>query len=419
LVVILARNKAMTTRLTWTWSLRVALTVLAATLVSAQQAQQPLLRLTPEVIGTDLRVKDASGKFIPDLTISDFEILEDGVPQKITNMVLTLGGRVTTERMPTAPTVSERQILPQAPPVTDVGRVFILLVDDIHIQFKDTIATRKILQAIRDTVLLDGDLIGIVSTGHSSPQLGLTLNKKQFNEAINKVAGSALSPKEIIDASQTPAGPAGIRRNTAVAFKTAYDVLEQVSKVQNRRKTFVYLSEGYNFNPFTQARFKNMQELRVTGVLRSDQSISGQTGGDNQISAADVMRFRNPFESNRQQFTESDLNAALAELTETARRANVTFYPLDPRGLRTGPGISTTTDSLKVLADETGGFCICATNDYTKALRRIDNETNDYYLLGYVSSNPDPLKVVRNIEIRAKRPGLKLDYNPTYTIKRK
>ena len=409
----------MTTRLTRTWSLRVALTVLAATLVSAQQAQQPFLQLTTEVIGTDLRVKDASGKFIPDLTISDFEILEDGVPQMITNMVLTLGGRVTTELVPTAPTVSERQILPQAPPVTDAGRVFILLVDDIHIQFQETIRTRKILQTIRDTVLLDGDLIGIVSTGSSSPQLGLTLNKKQFNEAINRVAGSGLSPKEIFDASQTAAGPAGVRRNTAVAFKTAYDVLEQASKVQNRRKTFVYLSEGYNFNPFTQARFKNMQQLRVTGVLRSDQSISDQTGGDNQISAADVMRFRNPFDSNRQQFTESDLNAALAELTETARRANVTFYPLDPRGLRTGPGVSATTDSLKVLADETGGFCICATNDYTKALQRIDNEMNDYYLLGYVSSNPDPLKLVRNIEIRAKRPGLKLDYNPTYTIKRR
>jgi hypothetical protein len=35
-------------------------------------------------------------------------------------------------------------------------------------------------------------------------------------------------------------------------------------------------------------------------------------------------------------------------------------------------------------------------NDYTKALQRIDNEMSDYYLL-----------------------GLTLNYNPTYTIKRK
>jgi VWFA-related protein len=144
------------------------------------------------------------------------------------------------------------------------------------------------------------------------------------------------------------------------------------------------------------------------------------------------MRFRNPFETNGQQFSESDLIAALAELTETARRANVTFYTIDPRGLQAGPDISTnlthdefwanariTTDSLRVLANETGGFCTCDKNDYTQALQRIDNEMSDYYLLGYVSSNPDPLKVVRRIEIRVKRPGLRLEYNPTYTIKRK
>jgi VWFA-related protein len=170
----------------------------------------------------------------------------------------------------------------------------------------------------------------------------------------------------------------------------------------------------------------------LTNVPRSDQSTPGQAGGGNQMSADDVMRFRNPFETNGQQFAESDLMAALAELTATARRANVTFYTIDPRGLQAGPDISRnvthddfwsnariSTDTLRVLANETGGFCTCDKNDYKKALQTIDNEMSDYYLLGYVSSNPDPLKVVRRIEIRVKRPGLQLQYNPTYTIKRK
>jgi len=427
-------KKAMTTRLTRTWTLRVALTMLAATLVSARQDQRPVFRATTDVIRTELKVRDTTGKFIPNLTINDFEILEDGVPQKITNMVLTLGGRVMTELVPTAPTVSEGLILPPSPPVTDQsGRVFIVFVDDMHIQHKDTIQARKILQTIRDTLIHEGDLIGIVSTGYSSLEVDLTydIKKKRFNEAINRVSGSALSPQEIIEASQTADGPAGVRHNTFVAFKTAYDMLEQAAKIQNRRKAFLYLSEGYNFNPYTQSRYKNMQELYASAMPRSDQSNPGQAGGDNQMSSDDVMRFRNPFETNGQQFAESDLIAALAELTRSARRANVTFYTIDPRGLQAGADISTrltndefwsnariTTDSLKVLGDETGGFCICDVNDYTKGLMRIDNEMSDYYLLGYVSSNPDPLKVVRRIEIRVKREGLKLDYNPTYTIKR-
>jgi VWFA-related protein len=407
--------------------------MLAATLVSAQQTQQPVFRATTDVIRTELRVRDSTGKFIPNLTINDFEILEDGVPQKITNMVLTLGGRVMTELVPTAPVVSEGLILPPSPPVTDQsGRVFIVFVDDMHIQHRDTIQTRKIMEKIRDTLIHEGDLIGIVSTGYSSLEVDLTydVKKKRFNEAINRVSGSALSPQEIIDASQTADGPAGVRHNTFVAFKTAYDMLEQAAKIQNRRKAFIYLSEGYNFNPYTHSRFKNMQEMYASGVPKSDQAIPGQAGGDNQMSADDVMRHRNPFETNGQQFAESDLIAALAELTRTARRANVTFYTIDPRGLQAGADISTrltndefwanarvTTDSLRVLGDETGGFCICEKNDYTQGLMRIDNEMSDYYLLGYVSSNPDPLKVLRRIEIRVKRPGLKLDYNPTYTIK--
>ena len=406
--------------------------VLATALVSARQDQRPVFRLTTDIVSTELRVRDASGKFIPNLTINDFEILEDGVPQKITNMALTLGNRVMTQEVPVAPVVKEGLILPPSPPMAgQSGRVFIIFVDDMHIQFKNTSQTRTILRNIRDTLIHD-DLVGIVSTGYSSLAVDVTydVQHKRLNEAISRTSGSALSPQEIIAASQTADGPAGVRHNTFVAFKTAYDMLEQAAKITDRRKAFIYLSEGYNLNPYTHSRFKNMQEMRATGVPRTDQSIPGQAGGNNQVSADDVMRFRNPFETNGQQFAESDLIAALAELTETARRANVTFYTIDPRGLQAGPDISTnltndefwanariTTDSLRVLANETGGFCTCDKNDYTNALQRIDNEMSDYYLLCYVSSNPDPLKVIRRIEIRVKRPGLKLVYNPTYTIR--
>jgi hypothetical protein len=75
--------------------------------------------------------------------------------------------------------------------------------------------------------------------------------------------------------------------------------------------------------------------------------------------------------------------------------------------------------SLKVLGDETGGFCVCNSNDFKKGLRRIDNEMSDYYILGYTSTNPDPLKITRKLEIRVKRPGLEVIYPPVYMLKRK
>ena len=93
------------------------------------------------------------------------------------------------------------------------------------------------------------------------------------------------------------------------------------------------------------------------------------------------------------------------------------------RGLQTPADwrdyITTQTNSLRVLGEETGGFCICQTNDYRKGLQRIDAETSDYYMIGYTSSNPDPFKIQRSIKITVNRPAVsQLVYRDTYTIPR-
>jgi hypothetical protein len=75
--------------------------------------------------------------------------------------------------------------------------------------------------------------------------------------------------------------------------------------------------------------------------------------------------------------------------------------------------------SLKVLADETGGFCLCETNDLQGGLQRIDAETSDFYRIGYTSSNPDPMKIRRVIRIEITRPGIEeLIYRREYTLQR-
>ena len=116
------------------------------------------------------------------------------------------------------------------------------------------------------------------------------------------------------------------------------------------------------------------------------------------------------------QFAEADLARELAELTRAANRANATIYTIDPRGLVGGPDLDEqidpveyqnyvriSQDSLRVLAEETGGIAVVNQNDFDKALKRIDNETSDYYVLGYYSTNPDPLKRTRRIDVKVNR----------------
>jgi hypothetical protein len=74
-------------------------------------------------------------------------------------------------------------------------------------------------------------------------------------------------------------------------------------------------------------------------------------------------------------------------------------------------------DSLRVLADLTGGLAVVNQNDFTKALKRIDQETSDYYVVGYYSSNPDPTKKRRSIEVKVKRAGANVWNRTSYTLK--
>src|SRR5204862_477495 len=79
----------------------------------------------------------------------------------------------------------------------------------------------------------------------------------------------------------------------------------------------------------------------------------------------------------------------LSELTRTANRANATLYTIDPRGLVAGSDldetldpveygehIRKTQDSLRVLAEQTGGIAVVNQNNFDKALKRIDAETS-------------------------------------------
>jgi ribosomal protein S21 len=70
-----------------------------------------------------------------------------------------------------------------------------------------------------------------------------------------------------------------------------------------------------------------------------------------------------------------------------------------------------------VIAEDTGGLAVVNQNDFDKALKRIDAESSDYYVLGYYSSNPDPSHRRRKIEVRVKRSDVNLVHRTEYVVK--
>ena len=412
--------------------------LLATAILTAQQKPKPpqttpKFRAATDAISTDVRVTDAAGRFIPDLTIKEFEVYEDGVRQTIKNFVAMVGGRAMTEVTPTVEPVREGMVLPRtSKPPTIQGRIFIIFIDDLHLQPLDSIKAKNVLKDIRDNLIHDEDLIGIVTTGYSSVafDVGPDPRHLRLNEAIEKTMGAGMTPLETIQTSQTIEGPSGLRHNAHVAFKLAYEILDQAEKITNRRKAFIYITSGYDFNPFTDARYKALQSQYSTPP--ATEQTSGNGNPLDSLGQGMTSVFRNPFEMNGLQFSDAILNAELGELVRRARRANVVFYPVDPRGLVAGPDagtnissedwwefMNTSLSSLDVLAGETGGTCVCRNNNIKGGLQKIDNEMSDYYVIGYESNNPDPLKIERHIEIKVLRPGAqKPIYTDIYRIKR-
>ena len=70
-----------------------------------------------------------------------------------------------------------------------------------------------------------------------------------------------------------------------------------------------------------------------------------------------------------------------------------------------------------MIAEETGGIAVVNQNDFERALKRIDNETSDYYVLGYVSKNSDLTRRRRQIEVRVSRKDLNVNYRKEYVLK--
>jgi VWFA-related protein len=206
--------------------------------------------------------------------------------------------------------------------------------------------------------------------------------------------------------------------------------LQELEKVHNRRKAVVYVSDGYDFNPFQDARLGLMEPnspFAQNEMMRSQNQAARQNSDGSSSNQTDPLTQQ---QKQNETFADADLARELGDLTRAANRANTTFYTIDPRGLVGGSDIDEqvdptqwsdylrkSQDSLRVIAEETGGIAVVNQNDFDKALKRIDAETSDYYVLGYTSTNSDPSRRRRQIEVRVTRKDMTVFYRKEYVLK--
>ena len=71
--------------------------------------------------------------------------------------------------------------------------------------------------------------------------------------AVSQIRGSGMTAAEIFQTLESSQGPGDLRYRAQVAFQTMYNMISSLDEVHNRRKAIVYISSGYDFDPYADA----------------------------------------------------------------------------------------------------------------------------------------------------------------------
>jgi VWFA-related protein len=399
----------------------VALTAGQAPAPSAQQppaspaAQQPpTFKVRVDFVEVDAVVTDKEGRLVRDLKKEDFQVLEDGKSQTITNFTLV---DIPIDK-------ENRPLFAAAPIEPDVktnekpfdGRVYVMVVDDLHTRFGRTVRVKTAAKQFIERRLGANDLMAVVHTaGSSDANQEFTSNKKLLLAAVDKTHGRKLDSATANKTNEYN-NTRGIRQqgdplndpddmergfNARTTLDTLRNVADWFGSVRGRRKAILFVSEGIDYDIY---------------------DIIAQNGSNHQ-SASTVID-------------------ATRDAIGAATRSNVAIYGIDPRGLTdlgdesieigsfpddTSLGIGQgslqnelrlSQDSLRTLSEETGGFAVVNRNDFTTAFQRIVEDNSSYYVLAYYPPDPRPGRI-HKIDVRLTRPGLTVRARKAYLTPKK
>ncbi len=159
------------------------------------QTRSDVVRITTNLVQVDVTVVDHNGQPVNNLSADDFEVIEDGRPQKITNLSF-IAPEKTQPRPATAapPAKAAKGVAPEPPPppVTlrrdQVRRAMALVVDDLGLSFESSHLVRQALKKFVDEQMQPGDLVAIIRTGAGMGALQqFTADKRLLYAAIERV----------------------------------------------------------------------------------------------------------------------------------------------------------------------------------------------------------------------------------------
>ena len=371
----------------WAW-----LFLVVSAAVAQQAASDDVIRIDVNLVQVDAVVTDSKHHWVTNLKASDFQVLQDGEPQHITNFsFVNLRPPVT----PTAAPAVKGAPLPPPPMLRpeQARRLIALVVDDLGLSFEGAGYVRNALKKFVTEQMQPDDLVAIIRTGAGMGALQqFTADKRILDAAISHVRFNSM-------------GRVGVSAFTPLGSEdtTALNAEREGIVAAGSLGAIRYVVDGLRDLPGRKSVVLFSESLRL---------------------------FSNDTENTR-------VMNAVRQLEDAANRAAVVIYSIDPRGLQTlsleaaddtsrksasavlnitrlrEQQMAESQEGMALLANGTGGRFFHDTNDIAGALRDAVADTEGYYLLGY---HPDASTFdaktgqpkFHNVKVKVLRAGLEV-----------
>jgi VWFA-related protein len=402
----------------------------ASTLPLAQQL--PRFRSGANLVRVDAYVT-ADGKPVADLTVDDFEVLEDGVAQKVESFqVIRPRGPAPVTALREPNTVAESREMARDPQ----ARIFVIFMDIWNVQVEGSYHAKSPIMALLTRVIGQDDLVGVITPDMSPSQMTLARRPEAIEEIFRehwtwgqRARTTSIDPRDedlrrCFAADRAVAEVMIRRRHEIETLDAIENLIVHLEGIREERKFVLMLSEGWRLGGPEPGLTATQSEPPPPPAIGVD------PGGRLRMEPDRGSPTYDSCQRERTLLSFADLNMMFQTLIQRANRANTSFYPLDPRGLVVfdypiGPEkppppsvdaaiLRTRYENLRTIAENTDGFAILNTNATGKAIERLVQDTGVYYLLGYYSTNTKLDGRYRRLTVRVKRYGADVRARPGY-----
>lgn len=370
-----------------------------------QDQQRPVFRAGAHYVRVDV-YPTRNGGPIRDLKADDFELLEDGKLQQIETFEFIESPKFTPEAERRDPN-SQRDGFELARNAQ--YRLFVLYLDAFHVTFDGSHRARRPIIDFLNRMIGPKDLFGVLTPAQTINdlmigQLTQTIEQQLTDHPLWGIADRyEPQPGEIeleaIYPEQFARYLIALRRLDKV-YSDLEALVTKLGDLRDERKNIVFFSDTL---PSPRPNFSQLSidPLNGTGAPpRIGVTSEGRLTMGRRNSAEPDKKWA---EEERARLTNIDFDQRFKELLREARHKNVSFYTVRPGGLDPNYSmLSQGISNLVVLAEQTDGAAVPATNDLGPGLRKVADDLSSHYVLGYYTSNTNWNGGTRRLTVRLK-----------------